>query len=388
MYHRIIRIIGYLLVAFVAQGCTKQVRTRAPKQVVKMGPTVFTTKGGKVVGMAHDTPEQLFNKGANAYKSGSFKKASQYYGMIVQYHQRSEQFLPALYNYALTLEKLQSFAKAALVYRQVLVVAKDKETLRDAKFRLGASLSKAKKWKEAELVYFELNQLKDLGVNDKLEVMARLGVVYHEQKRITLAIDMFRRTVSAYRRASKSEFLGNDFFTSLAQFRLGMIYDKRFRERKFRLERAKMKQDLDAKAGNLLTAQAHYIRTIRLRHPDWVVAALFRIGDMYRQMFEDLLKAPVPKDLKKDELDVYKKMLKKRIRVLLDKANYAFERNIRAAQTLGLQKSAWVVKTRKQMQAIRDKIIKEYYSQPPTPEPTASSQPAAKRVSSSNTPPK
>jgi hypothetical protein len=56
-------------------------------------------------------------------------------------------------------------------------------------------------------------------------------------------------------------------------------------------------------------------------------------------------------------------MLKQRIRVLLDRAIYAFERNIQTAESLGLQDDQWIRKTERSLHELREKIIKEYYSE-------------------------
>lgn len=382
--------VALVVVATLSQGCLKQVRTKPKKkQVVQMGPMVFYTRGGKVVRMEHLTPEQLFTRAANHYKGQKYKKAEAFYKRIVQYHTASSYFEPALYNYGLTLEKRNRYAEAAEVFRKVMMVTKDKTTQRDAHFRMGAAQIGAKQWEKAVATYQKLDKYQSLNTTDRIEVYARWGVALQEKGDVKEAVFLFRKAISFFRRSAQKEYLGNDYFTSMAHFRLGLIHDRRFRTRKFRLKQAEMKQDLDAKANDLLTAQAHYMRAIRMRNPEWVVAALFRIGDMYRQMYNDMMHAPIPKDLKKDEVLIYRKMLKKKIRVLLTKANYAFERNIQTAQVLGMHDNGWIDKTRKKMQEIRDLILKEYYSEPSAPEKKRTAPtPTQRRLSSATVAPR
>lgn len=379
------RLTGWLFVfLLLGSGCTKQIRKKPKKQVVQMGPMVFYTRGGKVVRTEHLTPEQLFKRAAQAYQKSKYKKAHTFYGRLVQFHKTSEYYNPALYNLGLTLEKLAQYEQAATIFRKVQITTQDEETRKDATFRLGAVLMGAKKWKQAEQVYRTLQLRKELSVRDRLEIWARLGVTLQEQDRVTSAMFLFRKVISLYRRQSKTEYLGNEFFTSMAHFRLGDVFDKRFRKRKFRLKKSEMKQDLNAKASDLLTAQAHYVRTIRMRNSVWVVRALYRIGEMYAHMYNDMMHAPTPKDLTAEEVRIYRKMLKKRIRILLTKANYAFERNVQLAQVLGMYDDGWVAKTRKRMQEIRALIVKEYYSEPA--EPSTQNNTAPRKPSSRRSP--
>ncbi|MCB9644507.1 MAG: hypothetical protein H6728_15650 [Myxococcales bacterium] len=75
-----------------------------------------------------------------------------------------------------------------------------------------------------------------------------------------------------------------------------------------------MKEDLDDKARNLLRAQRLYLQTIKLRHAEWALAAVYQIGKMYEEMYEAMMKAPIPTELNKEEKAIYVQELRKRLR--------------------------------------------------------------------------
>ncbi len=350
---------------FLLQGCIKpqQVRVQKPRQqVLAMGPMVFSARNGKVIHIEHLNDEQLFDKAGQAFRAGRFVEAKHYYTRLVRYKLSSEYLDVGLYNLGLTLERLKEFSEAVKCYKKLLTLKLDAKTRRDTRFRLGASLLGAKQWHSAEVLFSQLKAIQALNTSDRIEVLARLGIALQEQKKHPLALQAFNRAVRLFHKASRKEYMGNDYFAAKAQYRIGLFFENRFRNRKFRTSVVGMKADLQAKAADLLTAQAHYMRTIRIRNREWVVASLYRIGDMYRQMFDDMMKAPTPK-LTQEEESMYRCMLKKKIRILLSKAIYAYERNMRTASVLGLRDSKWIQRTQQRLYQLRQRIIKEYYSE-------------------------
>lgn len=360
------RAVGVLFASFwFLQGCMKpaQVKIQTPqKQVLSMEPVVFVARQGKVIHIEQLTDEQLFDHAGQAYRAGQFAQARVFYDRLVQRFPQSDYLESGLYNLGLTLEKLNEFSAAVAVYSRLATRKLDEKTRRDTKFRLVAALLGAKQWPKAEQLLRELQGLSGLSVTDQIEVKARLGVALQEQSKHMEALDLFQQAIRLFHQASRKEYLGNDYFAAMAQYRIGSYFEQRFRIRKFREKMAEMREDLQFKSEDLLTAQAHYMRSIRIRHPHWVVASMYRIGDMYRQMFDDMISAPLPK-LTAEEGHMYRCMLKKRLRILLTKAIYAFERNVQTAQVLGIQDSDWVQKTKLSLHQLRQKVIQEYYSE-------------------------
>lgn len=390
-------IVGALLVGFgLLQGCVKpsQVIVQTPqKQVLAMEPLVFISRQGKVIQIEQMTDEQLFDQAGQSFRAGQFQHARQYYTRLVERYPQSEHLESGLYNLGLTLERLNDFSTAVTVYTRLASRKLDEKTLRDTQFRLAAALLGAKQWSRAEILLLQLRAIPALPATDQIEVLARLGVALQEQNKDPEALESFNQAIRLYHRASQKEYLGNDYFAAMSQYRIATFFERRFRSRQFRATMVQMREDLQAKSEDLLTAQAHYMRSIRIRHPHWVVASLYQIGDMYRQMFDDMVKAPLPK-LTTEEQQMYQCMLKKRLRVLLTKAIYAFERNVQAGQVLGVRDNTWMQKTQQSLHQLRQKVIQEYYSDAAmtcrrlTEPPKATAQPSPSTPSTSLPPAK
>ncbi len=357
-----------LLMALVSgflSGCTtaSQVRVSA-KKTVQADPMVFYAKDGKVVHVEQMHPKSLFEHAGESFQAKDYNKARLYYTRLLTAFPQSSYRHLAIYNLALTYERLQQHPHAITLYHRILKERPDTEESRDAQFRLGAAYLITKRFQDAAKIYSELAERKDVEISDQLEVLGSLGLAYYHLKNEMMAEDAFRRTLRLFHAAKSKQYLGNDYFAAMAQFYLGRLHDDRFRARAFQADKDSMKKDLNYKANELLTAQAHYLRAIRIRNPRWVVSSLFQIGEMYRQMYDDMMRAPIPKHLSQEEKQIYADMLKKKIRVLLDKAIVAFEKNLQAAENYGVQDDEIIKKTQQQLLSLRSLILKEHLQGP------------------------
>jgi len=354
----------------VLQGCpsprtTTHIKKRKNhKEIVIKKPIKFLIVNGRVLHLEGVKPADLFAKGTNSYKANRYKEAQVYFSYIAVHHTKSRFHQPALYNLALSYGNLKKYQKAIDTYKTIIKQYPNTTDSENSLYRIGASYLALSKWPEAEKIFSIVVKLKDQDVPDKLEAMANYGLSLFNQKKYNLAEEAFRKAVRLYRKTSKEEFLGSDYFAAMSQHYVGRVYEARFRSRKFRPSKQGMAEDLEEKARNLLTAQAHYIRAIRIRNPQWIVAAIYRIALMYRQMYDDMLRAPIPKHLSKEEKDLYTQMLKKRIKILLKKASIAYEKNIQAAENLGLQDNKYIKKSKRDLQELKKFIVKTYLSEP------------------------
>ena len=355
-------VLAVLLALALCSGCTTVTRS-SRKQVIKMAPLVFYAKGGKVVRIESQDEPGLLREGAKAFRARNYRLAARIYRRILVKYPRTPNRTVVLYNLGLALEELKEYRPAAQAYATIIKLKKSKD-LTDALFRLGNCREALSDWPAAVKVFTRALARPDLSVQDRIEAMARIGRAEMERGNPALAEQSFRMALRLYRKASKLEYLGPDYFAGMAQHLLGRIYDQVFRKRAFHLPKTRMKKDLEFKARNTLKAQGHYLRAIRIRNPKWVMASIFAVGDMYRQMYDDMVGAPVPQRLSVRERRIYEKMLRKRIRILLTKATYTFEQNLRVAEVLGLRKSKWFQKSIKRLREIRRLVIKVYLSGP------------------------
>ncbi len=373
------------LLFFLLEGCSTTKSHQ--KNVVTLPPTVFIVKKGKVVKTEEVTPEDLFNRARIAFNDKKYSKACHLYKKLLHLFPHSEFNLLTHYNLALSLERDNHFEEALKHYRIVKQRVPHTETGIDASFRIGANLLKLKRWVEAEKLYSKLIHLKKLPPTDRIELFTRLGTAQLEQHKFNLAQENFRKALRIYRKASKKEFLEGDYFAAQAQFSLGKIYEQHFKEKKLSGTQEELKRQLELKARDWLAAYNYYIKAIKLKNAHWIVVSLYRIAQLHWQMYNDMVNAPLPKGLTKEEQTIYVQLLKKKIRVLLNRAVNVFERNLQIAENFGLNDDKLVQKTKKDLAKLRTYIVKEFLSEPQNPlksspkkssSPSSSSQPHKK----------
>ena len=101
-------------------------------------------------------------------------------------------------------------------------------------------------------------------------------------------------------------------------------------------------------------------------------------------MYIDMMKAPYPKDLKPVEIKIYREELRKKVKILLDKALVAYRHNLSLAQRIGIAKNRWQALTEQRFQALLDFYIKNF-GKPPFKVP--STRPTTRPVVKSSTRP-
>ncbi len=93
---------------------------------------------------------------------------------------------------------------------------------------------------------------------------------------------------------------------------------------------------LEEKAKRLEEAKAVYLDVVGYRSPEWATAALLRIGQGYEAYAKAMRNAPVPRDLKEDEKQMYRDELEKVIVVIEDKAIDAYKSGYARALQIGV----------------------------------------------------
>ena len=93
---------------------------------------------------------------------------------------------------------------------------------------------------------------------------------------------------------------------------------------------------LEEKAKRLEEAKSIYLDVVTYKSPEWATASLLRIGQGYEAYAKAMRNAPVPKDLKEDEKQMYRDELEKVIVVIEDKAIDAYKSGYARALQIGV----------------------------------------------------
>ncbi len=353
-------------------------RTTRTQPVLRLGPMLFHVKQGKVKRVEQLDLKELYQVSAKLYQQKKYRTAIQLYKRILKYFPKSTYRYAALYNLGLAYENSKQYTKAIKTYRSFIQKhPKQKADVRHARFRMASCYEERKEWQQAFQIYDVLLQ-KDLSTDDRIDALAAAGRAMFKQKRYAQARPLLRLAVVLHTRRQKPKKPIISEAAAMAQYYRGRSLDLRFRRRKFNLPVAQLKKDLDYKAGHLLKAQHQYFATVRLRHSDWALAAVYRIGEMYEKMYLDMMKAPYPKDLKPMEIRIYREELRKRVKILLDKALVAYRHNLQLAQRIGIANNRWQTLTQQRFQALLDFYVKNFGKPPfalPTSRPAPSTRP-------------
>lgn len=312
---------------------------------------VRTSTGTKVE--AYDAAILFEQAGAHA-EAKRFREAVTAYDRLVAVFPSSRYVVASLYNAGLALERERDFVASIERYRRIVDEHAQSSDVPDALFRMGGCQAELGRWADSAATFARLLGHGDLALGDRIEAMARRGLAQFQLKDIRAAERTFRDAIAYYREHETQERLESDFFLAMCQFYLGEVAHEDFRALPLRLPQRQLEQDLEAKAEQLLTTQARYVDTARIRNAAWATAAGYQMATLYKEFYDALLDAPLPDALKHDQemRQIYFEELKKKIEPLLRKAIHAHELTQGVAERSGVD-NEWVRKSSIQLEQLR-----------------------------------
>lgn len=296
--------------------------------------------------LAGKNDEELFAVGSAAFAAGDFRRAAAAFGRLADLFPGSRHGAAALYDAGLAHERLGEWRPALERFRSLEggYVGRDAD---EASFRVAECLWHLGQLPEARSALDRLARHPGLEPTDRIRALTQRGVVELDLGDAGSAERTLREALLTWSGAADRERL-DDYYPAQAQYYLGEVYRGRFQA--LRLDPArdgetKLRQELELKAELLLSAQGHYLRTIRMGNADWAVAAGYRIGELYDELYAHLSEAPLPPDLDAEAQAAYRGELSRETRVLVTKAIGVYERTLEAAQRAGVA-NAFVERTR------------------------------------------
>jgi tetratricopeptide (TPR) repeat protein len=130
-----------------------------------------------------------------------------------------------------------------------------------------------------------------------------------------------------------------------ARFYLAEVLYQRFQNERFPRNPGTTRRAFDAWVVRSLTpyiqlrqqlldaASAKYVEVVNMHVPNWEIAAVSRLADMYYQFAQTIRNAPIPPDIQRnaDLLDAYRLVLDQRTQPFMNTASEGFQRCIRTA---------------------------------------------------------
>jgi hypothetical protein len=331
---------GYLaaLAILLAAGCATARRgapSGAPPEAVAYPPSELTVTPLDLE-LAGKNDEELFAIGTAALEAKDFRRAAAALGRVADLHPGSRHEGAALLGAGLALEGLEEWRPALERFRAAEQRAGGRDAV-EAAFRAAECDWHLGDLDAAHGTLDALARRDDLPAADRIRALAQRGVVELAAGRPEDAERTLRAAVAAWQDAGARERIDAEY-AAQAQFYLGEVYRAGFEAIKLDLaaDEARLARDLEEKAERLLSAQGHYLRTIRMGVADWAVAAGARIGELYDTLHAEIVAAPLPPGLDEAHAAAYRTELRRRARVLVTKAIEAYEETLAAAQRTGV----------------------------------------------------
>jgi len=343
----------------------------APKQELQFDPVTVTAD----LELDKLNDEELFAGGTSAFAANDFKQAVRYFGRLADFHPNSRHRRSALYNAGLAHQRLKEWEEAGHRFSELADPAKGQGDALDASFRVAETHYHLERYEEAVALLGVIAGRADLPVNRRLEAQVQQGVCQLEAGESEEAEKTLRKALSTYEDlADKDEV--DDYFPAQAHFFVGEVY--RLHYDGVKLDPAKgsdkLAEDLNYKAELLLSAQGHYLRSIRVGNGYWATAAGAQIGALYENLYEHMVNSPAPSELGATEAEVYRQELRKKIRVLLTKSINIYERTLETAERIGSQ-STFVDRTRESLAKVKALLLADAEAEPPPTLPAAGAEP-------------
>lgn len=359
---RLIRRLGVFggavsLVALLsASGCahsraaTANPALNGPVTSVEMDPVQIEVGKGSDELVAFDAPT-LFEEGGAHMDANRFPEAVATFDRLLKNFPDSGYAPPALFNSALSLEIQGQFADAVARYRQVGEQFPSARVAKEASLRIGACYAELGRWPASIESLEAALRRPDLNLSERVETMSRVGLGYFEIKDVPSAERLFRETLSYYQAHQEEERIESHFFVAMAQFYQAHLAHRRFRDLPLRGQPKQLQQDIEVLAKQFIATNDGYVAAIRYKDPFWASAAGFHIGSLYRELYDTLIKAPVPVELSELQRLFYSDMLKGQLRTLLEKAQGVLQKNVEWASRVGV-KNGWIEKSSEQIEEL------------------------------------
>ncbi|MFL5349382.1 MAG: tetratricopeptide repeat protein [Hyalangium sp.] len=347
---------------------------KKPRQELQFDPVEVTAD----LDLEKLNDEELFAGGTSAFAAEDFKQAARYFGRLVDFHPESRHRREALYNAGLAHQRLKEWEEAYHRFSELADAEKGTGDALDAAFRVAETQYHLERYDDAAKVLATLANRQDVPVGRRMEARVQQGVCELEAGHSEQAEGTLRKAVSDYEALSDKDEV-EDYFPAQAHFFMGEIYRLHYEDVKLDPARGtdKLAEDLNYKAELLLSAQGHYLRSIRVGNGYWATAAGAQIGAMYENLYDHMVHTQAPPELNAEEAQVYRQELRKKIRVLLTKSINIYERTLEAAERIGSQ-NAFVDKTRESLRKVRELLLADADAEgdaPPPPEPDTAPKP-------------
>ncbi len=261
-----------------AAGCA---HVRASSDRVLVFPPVVITAGSvQDRELAQLNPAELLAKGRAAFGAQDYAAAAKCFSRGADFYPDSPLHPALSYNAGLALLQQHEWAQALERFKVLAEPKAGQGDALDAAFQEAACLYFLDDYAEAADLLTVLTERHDIPESERLSAQVDLGVCQVELDQYSQAEHSLREAVRSYQHDQVTERMPEEV-AAKGEFFLGEIYRIYFSAVKLDPASRSVEElgaDLEQKAEELLSAQGHYLRAIRIGTPHWATAAGYRIG--------------------------------------------------------------------------------------------------------------
>ena len=267
-------------------------------------------------------PEALYQIAGNLHALAIYSKASEAYEFYAAKFPKEEKARDALRNAAVFREGLGEMDKAISNYEAYMkLISSDKEKAAEVFFSIGRIYEKQEKW--GEVIRHFQDFLKKYGkvaqVDLVLEAYTRIGNAYMKGKRPDTK-NAQKAYNSAYQAflglpdAQKKGLTTGRAAVAEARFKMGEAvfaeFDRDkltiFAYRNLKKYVAAMTDKISARTKTANEARTIFLEVITFQSPNWAIAALARIGQMFQALANDIYNLEPPSLFDEDQKEAFK----------------------------------------------------------------------------------
>lgn len=328
-------------------------------RTIRMDPVVIKASPAQVA-ISDLNDEELFAIGTAAAAAHDDTKAALHFERLADYFPASPRRPAALHRAGLALERMKDHAGALGRYTDAAKAYGDTPEGVESRFKAADQYYFLGEFDAAADVIEAMLAMNALSAARRAEAANKHAILLYQSGRLIDAERALRANIAQMQSELKSE-LSDGVLLSQAQFYLAEVFRTHFIHVNLDPERQtqdEMMQELEYKAELLLSAQGHYLRCIRMGHPEWATASGFRIGELYQKLHEQLVDAKVPSDLDGEQAEIYREELRKKIKVLVVKAIDIYEKTLSTAERVGAT-NPFVSQTREQLDRMKALMLRD-----------------------------
>lgn len=331
--------------------------------------------------------ETLFLRALDLLEGDAWADAADYFARLIREFPDDSHVVLAHYNLGVAFIHLGKGNDAVSAFDSYLAALPEIGHARDrldGRFKRGQALAVARRYEEVVSVFDEM-LVEALDVDDQIEALVDSGVGHYMLGLLPGGDEMHRPTAEsrflqarriARQEGEKRRLDSSSFFTTQAAFYLAELAHLDFTEYKMKWPAAVDINEVEAKAPDgaleallgaqleekcqrLLRAQYQYLRAIREGHAGWASAAGFKVGQMYVEMHQEMVELPAPSDLTPEQQEIYVQMVRKKVLILLEKAEKTWTQTADMVVRTGAE-GEWGKKTRDSLASLRQLMNQEH----------------------------